>query len=68
MPPLLSLISDTVSHAPPLSSYEKAQKPLSSYETDVLRYLQLREEVQQEETTTSMRFMRADCGSLKQAS
>ena len=46
--------------------YEKAQKPLSSFETDIQKYLQLQEEVQSEETTSNMRFLRIDCGSLKQ--
>ena len=46
--------------------YEKAQKPLSSFETDIQKYLQLQEEVQGEETTSNMRFLRIDCGPLKQ--
>lgn len=46
--------------------YEKAMKPLSSFETDIQRYLQLQDEVQGEDTTTTMRFLRIDCGPLKQ--
>ena len=46
--------------------YEKAQKPLSSFESDIQKYLQLQEDVQTEETTSNMRFLRIDCGSLKQ--
>ena len=46
--------------------YEKAQKPLSSFEADISRYLQQKDKVQVEETPTHMRFMRIDGGSLKQ--
>ena len=46
--------------------YEKAQKPLSSFEADIHRYMQLQDEVQSEETITNMRFLRIDCGPLKQ--
>lgn len=48
--------------------YEAAQppKPLSSFEADIQRYLQLQDEVQGEDTTTNMRFLRIDCGPLKQ--
>lgn len=40
--------------------YEKAQKPLSSFEADIHRYIQLQDEVQGEETITNMRFLRID--------
>jgi dynein heavy chain len=46
--------------------YEKAQKPLSSFEADISRYMGQKERVQIEETPTHMRFMRIDGGSLKQ--
>ncbi|KAG1668463.1 hypothetical protein FOA52_005236 [Chlamydomonas sp. UWO 241] len=46
--------------------YEKAMKPLSAFEIDIQRYLQLQDEVQGEDTTTTMRFLRIDCGPLKQ--
>ena len=46
--------------------YEKAQKPLSSFETDIQKYNGLQEDVQGEETTSNMRFLRIDCGPLKQ--
>ncbi|GIM07381.1 hypothetical protein Vretimale_11536 [Volvox reticuliferus] len=46
--------------------YEKAQKPLSSFEADIARYLQLIEEIRGEDSATNMRFLRIDCGPLKQ--
>lgn len=46
--------------------YEKAQKTLAAYEADIQRYIQLQDEVQGEDSTTNMRFLRIDCGPLKQ--
>lgn len=46
--------------------YEKANKPLSSFEGDIQRYLQLQEEVAGEDSITNMRFLRVDCAPLKQ--
>eukprot|EP00798_Chlamydomonas_sp_ICE-L_P021926 gene21926-28972_t len=46
--------------------YEKAQKPLSSFDADIQRYNQLQDDVLIEESTTNMRFLRIDCGPLKQ--
>lgn len=46
--------------------YEKAQKALASFEADVQRYINLEEEVLGEDSTTNMRFLRIDCGPLKQ--
>ncbi|CAD7695690.1 unnamed protein product, partial [Ostreobium quekettii] len=47
--------------------YEKAQKPLTSFISDITKYLDLQEEVLAEDATTNMRFLRIDCGPLKQA-
>ena len=45
--------------------YEKAQKPLSSFEADISRYLQCIDEIRGEDGATNMRFLRIDCGPLK---
>ncbi|GMH41208.1 hypothetical protein BSKO_09118 [Bryopsis sp. KO-2023] len=47
--------------------YEKAQKPLNSFISDITKYLDLQDEVLAEDATTNMRFLRIDCGPLKQA-
>jgi len=54
-------------HPPPPRSYEKAQKPLSSYEADVAEFLNKQDEVAHEETTANVNFLFIDCGPLKQA-
>ncbi|WIA13292.1 hypothetical protein OEZ85_006876 [Tetradesmus obliquus] len=46
--------------------YEKAQKPLSSYEADVSEYMNKEDEIQHEETTANIKFLFVDCGPLKQ--
>eukprot|EP00879_Flechtneria_rotunda_P019356 GHRR01020328.1.p1 GENE.GHRR01020328.1~~GHRR01020328.1.p1 ORF type:complete len:1679 (+),score=578.13 GHRR01020328.1:143-5179(+) len=46
--------------------YEKAQKPLSSYEADVTEYMNKAAEIQMEETTANIKFLFVDCGPLKQ--
>eukprot|EP00898_Chlorokybus_atmophyticus_P005400 jgi/Chlat1/5861/Chrsp4S06373 len=46
--------------------YEKAKKPLSAFEADIGKYRELAEEVLAEDTATAMRFLRIDCGPLKQ--
>ena len=51
----------------PLPRYEKAQKPLSSYEADINEFLNKQDEVAHEETTTNVKFLFIDCGPLKQA-
>ncbi|KAI5057584.1 hypothetical protein GOP47_0027599 [Adiantum capillus-veneris] len=45
--------------------YERAKKPLSAFESDITKYQDLQEDVQAEETITSIRFLRIDCGPLK---
>lgn len=47
--------------------YEKAQKPLSSYEADINEFLNKQDEVAHEETTANVKFLFIDCGPLKQA-
>jgi dynein heavy chain len=47
--------------------YEKAQKPLSSYETDINEFANKQDEVAHEETTANVKFLFIDCGPLKQA-
>ena len=50
-----------------IRSYEKAQKPLSSYEADVNEFLNKQDEVAHEESTANVKFLFIDCGPLKQA-
>ena len=45
--------------------YERAKKPLSAFDSDIMRYKELQEAVVGEETSTNMRFLRIDCGPLK---
>jgi hypothetical protein len=52
---------------PPPNSYEKAQKPLSSYEADINEFANKQDEVAHEETTANVKFLFIDCGPLKQA-
>ncbi|EFJ08553.1 hypothetical protein SELMODRAFT_185288 [Selaginella moellendorffii] len=47
--------------------YERAKKPLSAFESDIVKYRDLQEDVQGEEGITNLRFLRIDCGPLKQA-
>lgn len=46
--------------------YERANKPAAVFEADVQRFRDLSEEVLSEESLSSMRFLRLDCGPLKQ--
>ena len=46
--------------------YERANKPVSAFEADILKFRDLSEEVLAEDAATSMRFLRLDCGPLKQ--
>ena len=45
--------------------YEKAKKPLSSFDTDIQKYKDLAEEVNAEDQITNMLFLRIDCSPLK---
>lgn len=45
--------------------YEKARKPLSAFDADITKYLELQDEVLTEDTTTNMRFLHVDCAPLK---
>ena len=47
--------------------YEKAKKPLSSFESDIQKYKDLADEVNAEDQTTNMLFLRIDCGPLKES-
>jgi dynein heavy chain len=47
--------------------YEKARKPLSAFDADISKYLELQDEVLSEDTSTNMRFLHIDCAPLKQA-
>ncbi|BFI30788.1 dynein axonemal heavy chain [Marchantia polymorpha subsp. ruderalis] len=47
--------------------YERAKKPLSAFETDIVKYKGLTEDVQAEETITNLRFLRIEAGTLKQS-
>ncbi|KAJ7527535.1 hypothetical protein O6H91_16G059900 [Diphasiastrum complanatum] len=47
--------------------YERAKKPLSAFESDILKYRDLQEDVQAEEGLVNVRFLRIDFGPLKQA-
>jgi len=46
--------------------YEKASYALTRFDADILKYLQLQEEVQGEDSITNMHFLRIDCAPLKQ--
>ncbi|KAK9846646.1 hypothetical protein WJX81_008333 [Elliptochloris bilobata] len=46
--------------------YEKAQKPLAAFESDITRYADLAEEIIAENTGEAVRFLFVDCGPLKQ--
>ncbi|GAB4820450.1 hypothetical protein N2152v2_007496 [Parachlorella kessleri] len=46
--------------------YERACKPVSAFATDIQKFKDLSEEVLAEEAAASMRFLRLDCGPLKQ--
>lgn len=52
---------------PPYSRYEKAQKPLSTYEADINEFINKQDEVAHEESTANVKFLFIDCGPLKQA-
>eukprot|EP00232_Nephroselmis_pyriformis_P029065 CAMPEP_0182867354 /NCGR_PEP_ID=MMETSP0034_2-20130328/8675_1 /TAXON_ID=156128 /ORGANISM="Nephroselmis pyriformis, Strain CCMP717" /LENGTH=4528 /DNA_ID=CAMNT_0024999703 /DNA_START=83 /DNA_END=13669 /DNA_ORIENTATION=- len=47
--------------------YERAKKPLSAFDSDISKYKDLIDEVMMEDTATNMRFLRIDCGPLKQS-
>ncbi|CAM6114547.1 unnamed protein product [Calypogeia fissa] len=47
--------------------YERAKKPLSAFEADIIKYKDLIEDVQAEEAITNLRFLRIECGVLKQS-
>eukprot|EP00899_Mesostigma_viride_P014884 jgi/Mesvir1/23397/Mv21091-RA.2 len=47
--------------------YEKAKKSLSAFNADISKYKELQDEIQAEDTITNMRFLRIDCGPLKQS-
>ena len=47
--------------------YQKAKKNLASFDSDVCKYKDLQDEVQGEDTSTNMRFLRLDCAPLKQS-
>ena len=49
-----------------LRRYAKANRPLSQYNIDITRYKDQQTAVQGEELATSILFMRAECGLLKQ--
>ena len=49
-----------------LRRYSKANRPLSQYNIDITRYRDQQAAVQGEELATSILFMRAECGLLKQ--
>nr|AML30862.1 axonemal inner arm dynein heavy chain 6 [Marsilea vestita] len=45
--------------------YERAKKPLSAFDSDIVKYQDLQDDVQAEETITNVKFLRIDCGPLK---
>lgn len=47
--------------------YEKAKKPLSAFEADIQKYRDLCDEIAGEDAAATMRFLRVECGPLKQA-
>jgi hypothetical protein len=46
--------------------YEKAKKPLSAFEADIQKYKDLTDEIAGEDSSATMRFLRVECGPLKQ--
>ena len=46
--------------------YEKAQKPLAAFESDMTRYMDSAEEILAENAGEAVRFLYVDCGPLKQ--
>lgn len=47
--------------------YEKAKKPLNAFVMDITKHLDLQEEVMSEDAASDLKFLRIDCGPLKQA-
>jgi len=47
--------------------YAKANRPLSAFDSDIVRYKEYQNEIQNEETIVTMNFISIDCSPLKQA-
>lgn len=47
--------------------YDKAKKPLATFDADISKYKELQEDVVGEAPSENMRFLRVDCGHLKQS-
>ena len=47
--------------------YERARKPLNAFVADITKHLNLQEEVLTEDAMTNIKFLRVDCGPLKQS-
>ncbi|KAG0575089.1 hypothetical protein KC19_VG317300 [Ceratodon purpureus] len=45
--------------------YERAKKPLSSFDLDIIKYKDYIDDIQAEETITNLRYVRIDNGILK---
>ena len=46
--------------------YERADKPASSYEADILRHMDAAEDVMAENATEGVKYLLVDCGALQQ--
>lgn len=45
--------------------YANTKRPLSSYDMDITRYRSMQEDIQSEDPTRTVRFIRIDCSRLK---